>query len=671
MSLKYRPEIDGLRAISVIAVLFYHSDLSFFGKYFFNGGFIGVDIFFTISGYLIGSIIIRELNIDGKFSYKEFLIRRIRRILPVLFFIIIISLIFAYVYLLPDDFIDISKSILSSALFSSNYYFSFVGDVYDSVDSKFIPFLHTWSLSVEEQFYIIFPIIFVLVFKYYNQHFIKILLCILFSSFIFANFSSVNYPNYNFYSLPSRTWEILIGVILAKYEIQRGGFPKIKNNFLNNLLLLTGFSFILVSFYFFNDGMSLPAYPTLLPIIGTSILIIFAGRNDFITKFLSNKFIVFLGLISYSLYLWHYPIFSFGYILEFSYENVSRRLILCTILLSIFPYYFIERPFRNKKIISHKVLLIVVSSFFILIIFSSLLIISKDGLKERFSRIIEIDLRNKEKIEFNKSGTKGNVVLIGDSHAESLEFILNEELTKNKYNLFRFRTELYLPNFNMVNRKSLKEIKYFNESNNKITTFLNNEENLIILIHNRYALSFLEKKFDNQEGSSEFKKPYKQDSEHYFQKKMNYKEKQEEREILIQQEFNDVINLILNLGHTVILIYPVPEIGFSPVKTISNNLRKNKTIYGIEKFPILSVSYDVFKKRNYKIFKTLDEVNHKNLHRIYPHLKFCNTILENRCVTNDNNNIYYWDDDHLSLDGSKFVVDEIIDKINNINNSFE
>jgi len=667
MRLKYRPEIDGLRAISVIAVLIYHSNLSFFGKYFFNGGFIGVDIFFTISGYLIGSIIISELNIYGKFSYKDFLIRRIRRILPVLFFIIIISLIFAYVYLLPDDFIDISKSILSTSLFSSNYYFSLVGDAYDSVDSKFIPFLHTWSLSVEEQFYILFPIILVLIFKYYNQYFIKILLCILLFSFIFANYSSVNYLNYNFYSLPSRAWEILIGVILAKYEIQRGSFPKIKNNFLNNFLIFTGFSFILSSFYFFNDKMSLPAYPTLLPIIGTSILIIFTGKNDFITKFLSNKFIVFLGLISYSLYLWHYPIFSFSYILEFSYENVSRRLILCTILLSIFSYYVIERPFRNKKIISNKVLLTVITSFFLLIIFSSFWIISRDGLKERFSRIIEIDLRNKEKIEFNKSGTEGNVVLIGDSHAESLEFILNEELTKNKYNLFRFRTELYLPNFNMVNRKSLKKIKYFNESNNKITTFLNNEENLIVLIHNRYALSFLEKKFDNQEGSSEFKKPHKQDSEHYFQKNSNYKEKQEEREILIQQEFNDVINSILNLGHKVILIYPVPEIGFSPVKKISNDLRKNKTIYGKEKFPILSISYDVFKKRNSKVFRTLDKVIHKNLHRIYPHLKFCNTILKSRCVTNDKNNIYYWDDDHLSLDGSKFVVSEIINKINIIN----
>ena len=186
MNLKYRPEIDGLRAISVIAVLIYHSDLTIFGKYFFNGGFIGVDIFFLISGYLIGSIIINELDSSGKFSYSKFLLRRIRRILPALFFIILVSLTFAYLYILPNNFIDLSKSILSSVLFSSNYYFSYTGEVYDAVDSKYLPFLHTWSLSVEEQFYIIFPILFVLIFKFQKENFSKILFFILLLSFLFA-----------------------------------------------------------------------------------------------------------------------------------------------------------------------------------------------------------------------------------------------------------------------------------------------------------------------------------------------------------------------------------------------------------------------------------------------------------------------------------------------------
>jgi peptidoglycan/LPS O-acetylase OafA/YrhL len=666
MNLKYRPEIDGLRAISVIAVLIYHSDLSFFGKYFFNGGFIGVDIFFIISGYLIGSIIINELKNTGKFSYINFLTRRVRRILPVLFFIIIASLIFSYFFLLPKDFIDLSESILSSILFGSNYYFSLLGEVYDAVDSKYLPFLHTWSLSVEEQFYIIFPIILVLIFKFYKKYFVTVLFFILLFSFLFAYFSSVNYPIYNFYSLPSRAWEILLGVILAHYEIKKGGFPKIKNKLINNTIIFLGFILILSSFYFYNEDMLLPSYPTLMPLFGTSILIVFTGNNDFITKILSNKVMVFFGLISYSLYLWHYPIFSFSYILEFSYENVSRRLIFCTIILSIITYLTIEKPFRNKKKISNKLLWTTVLSLFLIIIITAFLVIKNDGFKKRFSRVIDLELRNEKLIVFNRAGEDGNIVLIGDSHAEALEFNLNKELIKNNLNLFRFKTELYLPEFDMVNRKTLKKVKYFNINNESITAFLKENKNLIVLIHNRYALRFLETKFDNKEGGSEFTKNNKKNSEYYFQKKINYQENQAQREILITKQFNQTINFILDLGHKVILIYPVPELGFDPVKSISLSLRKEKKVSSKAKFPILTVNYDVFKKRNDKIIKILSEVKNKNLHRVYPHTFFCNTLIQNRCVTNNENKIYYWDDDHLSLDGSKFVINEIIKKINTI-----
>jgi len=667
MNLKYRPEIDGLRAISVIAVLIYHSDLTIFGRYFFNGGFIGVDIFFIISGYLIGSIIINELNLYGKFSYINFLIRRIRRILPVLFFIISVSLIFSYFYLLPNNFIDLAKSILSSVLFSSNYYFSYAGDVYDAVDSKYLPFLHTWSLSVEEQFYIIFPMILILIFKFYKDHFIKILSFILLASFLFAIYSSKNHPTYNFYSLPSRAWEILIGVIIAKYEINNGGFPKIRNQLLNNILTFAGFFLILASFYFFNEEMSLPSYPTLLPLIGTCILIIFTGNDDFITKFLTNRIIVFCGLISYSLYLWHYPIYSFSYILEFSYENVSRRLILFTVLLSVLTYYFIEKPFRNIKLISNKVLIFTISSSLLVIISFSFLIIKKEGITKRFSRIIELNLRNKETVKYNRNGLNGDILLIGDSHAEALEFNLNKQLIENDYNLFRFKTEIYLPNFNMLNRRSLKEIEYFNTNNDEITNFLKKNNNLIVLIHNRYALRFLETKFENKEGGSEFTKIRKKNSEHYFQEKLNYKIKQIDRENAINYSFNKTINFILELGHKVVLIYPVPEIGYNPVKTISNILRKDNNNDYEKNFPILSIDYEFFKKRNDKIFKNLDKIYHKNLYRIYPHIHFCNTLISGRCVVNDKKNLYYWDDDHLSLDGSKLVVNDIIKKIMIIN----
>ena len=176
MKINYRPEIDGLRAIAVVAVIFYHAQLSIFDQKFFKGGFIGVDIFFVISGYLITSIILKELFKTGHFSFKNFYERRIRRILPVLLFVMMVSLPFAWVYLLPDSFIDFSKSILSSLGFISNIYFWFSSQAYGAESNILNPFLHTWSLSVEEQYYILFPIILLISFRYLQKYLLTILI---------------------------------------------------------------------------------------------------------------------------------------------------------------------------------------------------------------------------------------------------------------------------------------------------------------------------------------------------------------------------------------------------------------------------------------------------------------------------------------------------------------
>ena len=159
MNIKYRPEIDGLRALAVLSVIFYHAQIKINGSQLLAGGYLGVDIFFVISGYLITSIILKELVTTGSFSFKHFYERRIRRILPVFFFVMLASLPFAWMYFLPISFIDFSKSILYSLGFSSNFYFFFSGQQYGAESGLLKPFLHTWSLSVEEQYYILFPIV--------------------------------------------------------------------------------------------------------------------------------------------------------------------------------------------------------------------------------------------------------------------------------------------------------------------------------------------------------------------------------------------------------------------------------------------------------------------------------------------------------------------------------
>jgi peptidoglycan/LPS O-acetylase OafA/YrhL len=192
----YRPEIDGLRAIAVVAVIFYHAQITIFGYQPFKGGFIGVYIFFVISGYLITSIILKELVSTGSFSFKYFYERRIRRILPALLFVMLVSLPFAKMYLLPVSLIDFSKSILYSLGFSSNFYFWYYGEQYGARSGLLKPFLHTWSLSIEEQYYILFPIILLITFKYFRKYLIHILILGFFISLGLADWGSRNHHSF-------------------------------------------------------------------------------------------------------------------------------------------------------------------------------------------------------------------------------------------------------------------------------------------------------------------------------------------------------------------------------------------------------------------------------------------------------------------------------------------
>src|SRR5210317_43588 len=349
MKLTYRPEIDGLRAIAVVAVILYHAQITILGHQPFKGGFIGVDIFFVISGYLITSIIIKELVSTGSFSFKNFYKRRIRRILPALLFVMIVSLPFAWIYFLPSNLIDFSKSILYSLGFSSNFYFHYSGQQYGAESGLLKPVLHTWSLSVEEQYYILFPIVLLITFKYFRKYLVHILILGFIISLGLAEWTSRNYPSISFYFIHTRMWELLAGSILAHFEITKG--HRSKNKTLNLILPFTGLILIGHSILFFNDRMFHPSFYTLSPIIGVCLIIWFSNKDELITKVLSTKLFVGIGLISYSLYLWHYPIFAFSRVNGFTNGDFIKKILLMLIILtlSIFSYYFVEKPFRNKK----------------------------------------------------------------------------------------------------------------------------------------------------------------------------------------------------------------------------------------------------------------------------------------------------------------------------------
>jgi peptidoglycan/LPS O-acetylase OafA/YrhL len=441
VKLTYRPEIDGLRAIAVVAVILYHAQLTIFGHQPFKGGFIGVDVFFVISGYLITSIILKELITTGSFSFKNFYERRIRRILPALLFVMLVLLPFAWMYLLPSSFVDFSKSILYSLGFSSNFYFHYSEQIYGAESGLLKPFLHTWSLSVEEQYYILFPIVLLITFKYFRKYLIHILILGFLISLGLADWGSKNHSSFNFYFLPTRGWELLAGSILAYFEITNG--KRSENKTLNLILPTIGLLLIGHSILFFNDKMFHPSFYTLSPIIGVCFIIWFSNKNELITKILSTKLFVGIGLISYSLYLWHYPIFAFERITEFTQGTIFNKLLLGIIILvlSIFSYYFIERPARNKKNKFKFIVSFIIVSISVLVIVN-IIIVQKNGYKYRFyiTKNYELD-REKYNLEnrnfeinynYDEYDNRKNVLVVGNSHAENILEIFSKTNLKNK-----------------------------------------------------------------------------------------------------------------------------------------------------------------------------------------------------------------------------------------------
>jgi peptidoglycan/LPS O-acetylase OafA/YrhL len=344
--LHYRSEIDGLRAIAVTSVLLYHAEIVIFGKDWFSGGYIGVDIFFVISGYLISRLIIVELEETNRFNLLNFYERRARRILPMLLVVIWVSFPFAWELLLPTAFKEYSKSILSSLLFFSNLFFYNNTAGYGTESALLKPFLHTWSLSVEEQFYIAFPIIMIGLHKKYRSYLLPIFLACACISLLLAEVTSSGNRGLAFFWLPTRLWELLVGALLASADIKYG------RNFhsaLHRTLPIVGVCLIAYSLLSFGSQTQHPGVITVMPVAGAALIVYFANPAELVGRVLSSRLFVGVGLISYSLYLWHFPIFAFARINETTPDNFDKIAWLGTALaMSIASYFLIEKPIRKR-----------------------------------------------------------------------------------------------------------------------------------------------------------------------------------------------------------------------------------------------------------------------------------------------------------------------------------
>lgn len=369
----YRPEIDGLRAIAILSVLIYHA-----GFDWLPGGFLGVDIFFVISGYLITRLILIDFS-AGTFSYVQFYLRRAKRILPALLFVLMITLLLGYLVLLPTEYFDLSRSALSVVLFVSNIFFWTESGYFDGA-SQLKPLLHTWSLSLEEQYYILFPVLLSFLVVREKRTIVSILAIMTALSFGFSIMVRDIDPMANFYLLPSRAWQLLVGSLCA--------FVPHTLNPTNGKIALFGFTTLLFSVFTVNSSMNLPGYTTILPTLGTAAVIVFATSKNFVGKLLAHRLLILIGLISYSAYLWHQPIFALSrvYIAEELSTIMSCILLLVTALLSYFSWRFVERPFRRNDNFWGKnnnfiIILLVANSILLAMIIS---VQKSDGFQGRF-----------------------------------------------------------------------------------------------------------------------------------------------------------------------------------------------------------------------------------------------------------------------------------------------
>ena len=393
--MKYRAEIDGLRALAVIPVILFHA-----GFELFSGGFIGVDVFFVISGYLITSILIEELE-GNEFSLISFYERRARRLLPALFLVMFCCIPFAWMFLYPWQMVDFSQSLIAVSLFVSNFLFWNESGYFESATEE-KPLLHTWSLAVEEQYYLIFPLFLFLIWRLDKKRIVCIIVFIGFCSLLLSEYGWRRSAEANFYFLLTRFWEILAGAITA-FIVHKQGIRE------NNVVSYIGLFAIFFAIFAYDEYTPTPSIYTLIPVIGVVLLIIFAGQKTTVAKILSIKMIVGVGLISYSAYLWHQPIFAFARAI--SKEQPNYFLLTVFTLLSFgfawFTWRYIETPFRNKNKISKNTIFSL--SIIGMIFFSTVGLI---GVKSNgFEKISE--LSTEVNIDYNFH-------VLGDSHAGHL-----------------------------------------------------------------------------------------------------------------------------------------------------------------------------------------------------------------------------------------------------------
>ncbi len=668
--LTYRPEIDGLRTLAVVSVLLYHAELFIGRQQFFSGGYLGVDVFFVISGFLITGILLKELQQTGRISIARFYERRARRLLPALLVVIIASLPLAWHFLLPSELINYAWSVLSSQLFGSNIFWHYSLQEYGAQSALLKPFLHTWSLAVEEQYYIVFPILLGLLFRYFRRYLLLVIAAGIVISLEFSVWMTTRDSSFSFYMLPSRFWELLAGAALAIVMSQSATNLSNSSTFLSRLAPGLGIVMIVWAIVYIDFESRHPGYITLIPVLGTLLVIAYAHKDDVVTQILSSRVFVGVGLISYSLYLWHYPVFAFGRIADSTPTwHDKLQWFVFTFLLSILTYFLLEKPFRDRNKVALRTFLSVIIAATVLVTALLGYWVFKEGLSDRLPPIIQKALKSDRTDRFaTEFGAYlvqyqiENVFLLGDSHAAILEPEIRKVLpsTTQVHDLTKGGCP-FLPNFDRLDRGVESAKKCTSEYQTSRLQTLRDHPPSLVIVASRLPLYFSGKTFLNSEHQAMGGAVEEQASKYEFRHSTAPTESREQLTGDMMQAFKQGIEALAQYGHSVVLIYPVPEVG----ENVPAEL--NKLLQGVELVDVaatltespITTSYRDYQHRSKESFAVLDEIKTKKIYRVYPHQWLCNDKVQGLCMTHDDMEVYYTDDNHLSAFQRSILLDEV------------
>jgi peptidoglycan/LPS O-acetylase OafA/YrhL len=663
--MKYRSEIDGLRAVAIVPVILFHAGFSAF-----SGGFVGVDVFFVISGYLITTIIINDSN-DGSFSFSNFYQRRARRILPAFLFVIMCSIPLAWYLLIPRDMEDFAANVGTAAIFLSNFYLLSQAGYFGS-DADLQPFVHTWSLSIEEQFYLIFPAIFIASLRISKRFAVAVVItCFCFSLFA-AEWGWRFKPEDSYYHSLTRFWELLLGSLVAFYLSQSPVNQWAKRN---NLLSAIGLCAIMYSVFQFDKNTPFPSIYTLIPTLGTALIIMFAVKGTWVQMLLSLRGAVGMGLISYSLYLWHQPLFAFWRHYNFIEVPLTHMAILSLIcvLLALFTYHFIEAPFRRKAAwlsTPHFVFLSVLSvlGVFLFGLGGNL----NNGFIKRLPEnlqgyaIAANDKPNREchygandniplhPVDSCLSADKPQVMLLGDSHAHALHQTFLTSLLANSIPSYSVSYSGCVPLLGFY-RVDEKEDHLCNEFVEAALNYAKNSGIKTLVLAGRFPLYLNGTRFDNMEGGLETGEPAFIDQIGTHGSSWNDEGRRKRVLALYGKRITELSELF-----NVVLVQPIPEAGWD-VPVVGMRLARS-----LETDITLSTQRSVYDERTRLVRNLFDKLEKSNATISVTNIQdeLCDT---KRCYNIVEGKVFYYDDDHLSSVGAELIMPSILNSIQQLN----